>query len=43
MIWLAYWRVGQVKARLEKEVGAEDALKKAIWIDQNLRHPCYDG
>jgi hypothetical protein len=45
MISLAYWpdEVGQVKVRTEKEVMAEHALKKAIGIDGNLRHPCYDG
>jgi len=38
MIWLAYWRdgMGQVKVRIENEVMAEDALKKATGIDGNL-------
>ena len=39
ILWLAYWRMGDAYTRLEKWDEAENALKQAIWLNQNFTGP----
>jgi tetratricopeptide (TPR) repeat protein len=39
VMWLAYWRLGDAYTRLEQWNEAEQALKQAIWLNQNFTGP----
>ena len=39
ILWLVYWRMGDAYTRLEKWNEAEQALKQAIWLNQNFTGP----
>jgi tetratricopeptide (TPR) repeat protein len=39
ILWLVYWRLGDAYTRLEKWREAEQALKQAIWLNQNFTGP----
>jgi Flp pilus assembly protein TadD len=39
ILWLAYWRMGDAYTRVEKWDEAENALKQAIWLNQNFTGP----
>jgi tetratricopeptide (TPR) repeat protein len=40
VMWLTYWQMGEAYTRLDKWDLTEDALKKAIWINQHFTGPC---
>jgi tetratricopeptide (TPR) repeat protein len=39
ILWLAYWRMGDAYTRLEKWNDAEQALKQAVWLNENFTGP----
>jgi tetratricopeptide (TPR) repeat protein len=39
ILWLAYWRMGDAYTRIEEWNQAEDALKQAVWLNQDFTGP----